>query len=162
VLIRWTKSDGQGKPDALTCIRDDKTTLYARLSPYFPLHDLLHYAVETTLGFKEAFWGLLGQGWTIKDFAEKDPVTGKVRRVPLEADLAERLVGFLQLAETGSLSGDPEEIISLLNDYCQEIDVALPSWITPDRVVAARALIGELRGQWLALPPGGALELSFP
>ena len=36
------------------------------------LHDLIHYVVETTLGYREAFFGLLAAGWDIQDFGAID------------------------------------------------------------------------------------------
>lgn len=159
--IRWNKSDGQGRPDALTVVRDDGTGDYARLNPFFPLHDLLHFAVETTLDYRAAFWGLIASGWSLGDFGVRDPDTGKVRQPPDEANVAENLVGLLQLVETGSIA-DAEAVIVLLEEHCRDHHLAMPSPISVTQIEAVRTRFAELRGQWLALPPGGTMELSFP
>ena len=53
------KTDGSA---ALSCTRADGSVTWQRqdgkLGLFFPLHDLTHYAVETTLGFSRAFYGL--------------------------------------------------------------------------------------------------------
>ncbi|HTI64674.1 MAG TPA: hypothetical protein VL524_14195 [Gemmatimonadaceae bacterium] len=101
LLIRiQKKSDGSA---ALTAVRADGTTTWQRqagqLGRFFPLHDLTHYAVETTLGFRRAFFGLLAEGWDLSDFgrtSSKDLQRG-------EAGLAEVIVGFFDLERvTGS------------------------------------------------------------
>ncbi|HEY5060709.1 MAG TPA: hypothetical protein VII52_04185, partial [Gemmatimonadaceae bacterium] len=64
------KSDGSA---ALSCIRADGTTTWqqqnGKLGRFFPLHDLTHYAVESVLGFRNAFYGLVASGWDLADFA---------------------------------------------------------------------------------------------
>ncbi|MBC8139687.1 MAG: hypothetical protein H8F28_27720 [Fibrella sp.] len=157
--IRWTKTDGQGKPDTLACFRDDGTTSYTRLSAFFPLHDLMHYAVETTLGYENAFWGLIARGWDFDSFAEKDTQTGKIARtLPSEALVAENLVGFLQLAQTGSVSSVPDALYRFLMTQWDPVPVE----ITPDRLAVIQSRFAELLEQWQELPHGGALELFFP
>ncbi len=157
--IRWTKSDGMGRPDSLACFRDDGTTSHTRLHPYFPLHDLMHYAVETTLGYSTAFWGLVQSGWEFQTFEQKDPATGKIAHgLPEGALRAENLVGILQLVETGSVSSDPDELRVCLTAQWDPV----PEEITADNLAAARALFATLRDTWRRLPPGDAMELHFP
>lgn len=157
--IRWTKADGQSKPDALACFREDGTTSYTRLHPFFPLHDLIHYAVETTLDYRMAFWGLIAQGWDLDSFAEKNPETGKIAyELPEEALIAENLVGVIQLSLTGSVSSDPDELYGFLSTLWNPI----PTEITPAKLATIQARFADLRQRWQQLPPGGALELFFP
>lgn len=157
--IRWTKADRSGKPDALACFRDDGTTTYTRLSPFFPLHDLLHYAVETTLDYRTAFWGLIEQGWDLGSFAEKNPETGRLaRELPAQALLAENLVGFLQLAATGSVSSDPDDLYHFLSTQWDPI----PNEISPGSLAIIHSRFAELMQRWQRLSPGGAMELYFP
>ena len=53
------------------------------------MHDLVHYSVESVLGFRDAFFGLVAQGWDFKDFARPWPRG----QLPAEAVLAEGFVG---------------------------------------------------------------------
>ena len=54
-------------------------------------HDLTHYAVETTLGLRQGFYGLLAQGWDIPGFEAK----GTARQLPDEVLVTECIVGQL-------------------------------------------------------------------
>lgn len=47
----------------------------------FPPHDLTHYTVETTFGYRHGFFGLIAGGWDISDFGAPWP------RGPLPAEL---------------------------------------------------------------------------
>lgn len=106
-----------------------------------------------------AFWGLIAQGWDLDSFAEKNPETGKIAyELPEEALIAENLVGIIQLAQTGSVSSDPDELYQFLSTLWNPI----PTEITPDKLATIQSRFAELRQQWQQLPPGGALELSFP
>src|SRR6059058_3092224 len=75
MLIRFKRHpDGSA---SLTCVRGDGTSTWQRqqgqLGLVFPPHDLTHYAVETTLGYRHGFYGLIEDGWNIEDFAKPWP-----------------------------------------------------------------------------------------
>jgi hypothetical protein len=119
----------------------------------------MHYAVETTLGYDAAFWGLIARGWGLDRFSEKDAATGRLAHtLPEMALVSENLVGILQLAQTGSVSADPDELFPLLS---LQLGV-VPAEITPDSIAAIRARFADLQQRWQGLPPGGTLELTFP
>ena len=52
------KKTKDGRP-SLACVRPDGTRTWARVHPFFPTHDLTHCAVESVLGFDQAFFGLV-------------------------------------------------------------------------------------------------------
>jgi hypothetical protein len=153
------------KPDgaaALSCVRRDGSTTWQRqegqLGRFFPLHDLTHYAVETVLGFRRAFYGLVAEGWDISDFG----TTATRGKIPDEAGLAESVVGLFDLERmTGDRTSADE-----MNDRLRTIraDRKLPPvsfQLTQEHVDRIRALRADLFAQWKAVPPGDALELSF-
>src|ERR1700680_2496595 len=91
LLIQITKrSDGGG---VLRCVRADGSATWqkqeSRHAAFFALHDLTHFAVESTLGFRRGFYGRSAEGWDVED------TTGKRTRGPLphEAAEVEYLVG---------------------------------------------------------------------
>src|SRR5688500_15660047 len=98
LLIQITKRPGGGA--GLRCTRADGSATWqrqqGRQASFFPLHDLTHYAVETELGFRDGFYGLIAQGWEI------DETTGKSARGPLPPGsiVVEHLVGLLDLERT--------------------------------------------------------------
>ncbi len=93
LLIQITKrKDGGG---VLRCVRADGSATWqkqkSRHAAFFALHDLTHFAVESTLGFRRGFFGLIAEGWEIEE------TTGKHARGPLpsEAREVELIVGKL-------------------------------------------------------------------
>ena len=147
MLIEILKQpDGSG---LLRCTRDDDSVTWqkqARHAGYFALHDLTHFAVESTLGCESGFFGLVAQGW---DIAE---TTGKGARGPLppEAIEVEKIVGLL---DTERASG------TLM--YVQEFNQLAPRTLTQAELDAIRKLRAELFEKWSAVKAGEALKLTF-
>jgi hypothetical protein len=40
---------------------------------FFVAHDLTHFAVETILGYRRGFYGLVAEGWALSDFGTPWP-----------------------------------------------------------------------------------------
>ena len=78
------KADGSG---VLRCVRADGSVTWQkqtdRHAAYFALHDLTHFAVETSLGLRRGFFGLIAEGWDIED------TTGKGTRGPLPPEASQ-------------------------------------------------------------------------
>ena len=65
------RPDGAG---VLRCTRADGSVSWqkqAKHGAHFALHDLTHYAVETTLGCRQGFFGLVSQGWEFNEHAPR-------------------------------------------------------------------------------------------
>lgn len=129
----------------LTCVRADGTATWQRQrgprGAFFPLHDLTHYAVETELGIRSGFYGLVASGWELTDFGSG----GSGVPIPEEALAVERIVGML----------DMERAMHALGH-----DAPTPP-ITDDELARIRARRAELFDRWSALPAGGTLTLSW-
>jgi hypothetical protein len=93
LLIQITKRPDGGS--VLRCVRADGSTTWqkqeSRQAEFFALHDLPHFAVESVLGFRRGFFGLVAEGWEIGE------TTGKGARGPLpgETTALEYIVGSL-------------------------------------------------------------------
>lgn len=145
----------------LKCIRADGSTTWqrqhGRSAGFFPLHDLTHFAIETELCLREAFYGLIANGWDIED------TTGKGARGPLpsEALAVERLAGLFDLERAGSAFWSANEI----NEHCHGPSAPpgqrLPRPVTDDDLARIRATIGKLLARWAAVPRGDTLDLLF-
>ena len=159
MIIRIKKSaDGR---TALSCTRADGTTTWQRQeggqARFFPRHDLTHYAVETTLGIDTGFYALVAAGWDLSDFGTPWPRG----RIPAEANLAERIVGFLDRERA---SGERRTVADLnkdLADSCGENSLPAPREITEEDLSNIRRKRAEVFAQWDAVAPGAALELPF-
>jgi len=77
VLIGIAKQPGGS--GVLRCRREDGSVTWQKQTKHaahFAVHDLTHYAVETVLGYRRGFFGLIAEGWDVED------TTGKGARAP--------------------------------------------------------------------------------
>jgi hypothetical protein len=125
---------------------------------FFPFHDLTHFAVETTLGLKHGFFGLIADGWDIAD------TSGKGARGPLppEAILAEHVVGLFDRERTGGAAAlSAAEFNAVIEQLVAAKRVQGAPTFTDAQLAAVRQRIHALHGEWATLSPGAALELRF-
>ncbi|HEX9484047.1 MAG TPA: hypothetical protein VF929_05680 [Gemmatimonadaceae bacterium] len=148
---------------SITCTRGDGTVTWQRqkgqLGAVFPPHDLTHYAVETTLGCRSAFYGLMADGWEIGDFAAPWP-RGELSEEAREVEL---FVGCLDTERRQLTRWTAEE----LNAHAR-VAVSASRFsglrhreLTDDQLQAIRALRDDLLRRWHALSAGESLELMF-
>jgi hypothetical protein len=135
-LLRCTRADGS--------VTWQKQTKHAA---HFVLHDLTHYAVETTFGYTQGFWGLISAGWDIDDTTGK----GKRGAIPPEALEVEKIVGLF----------DSERAMSALCTS-DEFNQYAPRPLAESDIDKVRALRATLFKQWFNLPAGEKLELQWP
>src|SRR5712675_2192817 len=59
----------------LRCVRGDGSVIWqkqgGRNAGFFALHDLTHFAVESVLGVRRGFFGLIAEGWDVEDMTGK-------------------------------------------------------------------------------------------
>lgn len=151
MLIRIKK--GRDGPSTLTCVRADGSRTWNKLHPFFPVHDLTHCAVESVLGFRQAFFGLIAAGRDIDETGQS---------LPAEALWAENIVGLLDRERSvGELTA-----AAVFNEWLGESlrKQGQPPCraITEAELAGIRELRDTLAGQWLAVPPGGTLEVAYP
>jgi len=149
-----------GRP-VMSITRRDGTVAWQKQDGFFPLHDLTHFAVETVLGIREGFLGMMADGWELADFGTPWP-RGPMPN-PRDALLAEASVGAFGLFAQSS--GDDAEAAAALNahlaDYCARHGHDPPRAITADEFARIRRMREELHQRWLALAPREAMELEF-
>ncbi len=153
------KTDGSA---ALSCTRADGSVTWQRqdgkLGRFFPLHDLTHYAVETVLGHRRGFYGLVAEGWDVTDFGAPE-MRG---RIPDDADWTERIVGFLDAERAvGGQHWPADDLNEKLRKHAEEFGRQPPPLVTEEDLAAIRARRAELFAMWRAVPAGEALELPF-
>jgi hypothetical protein len=152
------KTDGAA---ALSCLRSDGSVTWQRqegqLGRFFPVHDLTHYAVETVLGHRRGFYGLVAQGWDLSDFGAPWPKG----RLPADLDPAELIVGFLDSERAGGVQWSAADFNEKASLYFAQHGIPGSVRITDEELGAIRTMLGELVARWRALPPGETLELRF-
>jgi hypothetical protein len=146
---------------ALSCVRGDGTTTWQRQegaqAGFFPRHDLTHYAVETALGHRQGFYGLVAAGWDLSDFGRPWP-RGEL---PKEANLTELIVGFFDRERASGQMGAAEDLNLELAEFCAENALSPPAKLSEDDLSRVRQKRGELFVRWDSVEPGESLELSF-
>jgi hypothetical protein len=161
LLIRIKRAtDGSA---ALTCVRADGSVTWqrqmGRLGAFFPTHDLTHYAVETTLGYRQGFYGLIADGWEISDF---ETAKGDI---PREAREAELVVGVFEMELRMGPGWSCAELREQGDHYAasvrpERLRIPLPA-LSDDAIARIRALRSSVFEQWDAVAPGETLELAF-
>lgn len=144
------------------CTRDDATSTWqkhvGKAALFFPFHDLTHYAVESTFGFSEAFYGLIDAGWDIADTGGK----GARGALPAQAVIAEHMVGLFDRERVG---GAPpltaEEFNRILAELAESSRISHAPTVTESELAAVRSRISDLYDQLASLQPGTSMELSF-
>jgi 2-polyprenyl-6-methoxyphenol hydroxylase-like FAD-dependent oxidoreductase len=159
ITVRIKKgSDGR---TALSAIRADGTTTWQRQqggqAAFFPRHDLTHYAVETTLGIREGFFGLVASGWDMSDFGSPWPRGA----LPPQANVTELIVSFFDLERAGGDRTTAEEINRKIAEYCAEKGLPPQVPITEEGVAQVRRKRAELFAKWESVAAGDAIELPF-
>lgn len=162
MLIRFSKGRRADKPDVLTCVREDGSTTWMHERPGFVYHDLAHYAVETTFGYRYGFFGLVRSGGDVSgsDFG-RDPVTKErlpwpdASGAPMEP--VEYVVSWIQREQLGPAGISPDDFHEALRMYVGNNRPPIPE----ERLATARRTLRELYGRWESVPPGEALELTF-
>ena len=157
MIVRFTR--GNRRPDTLACLRDDGTFTFAPSHVGVP-HDLIRYAIETTLAYPEAFYGLIAAGRAIDDFGTR---AGRKDCYPAQSLQAELIVGLLQWPD---LSGAPGLSYA---DFAEQLAAGLrrtrltnPSNRRRPMWEAIRGCMHTLFTRWASVAPDGVLELGFP
>ena len=159
VKVEIRKSeDGSG---LLRCTRDDGSVTWQKQKKHgahFALHDLTHLTVESVLGFRNGFYGLISQGWDIED------TSGKGARGPLpeEAIEVEYLVGVLDTERNCGVVFGSGEFNGTTAMNAANSGRRKPREVSEAELARLRATRAELFDEWRATPVGGTLKVEFP
>jgi hypothetical protein len=149
---------GKDGKSTLACVRPDGSRTWAKVHPFFPVHDLTHCAVETVFGFRSAFFGLVASGWELDSFDSPDGRRG----MPVEALWAECIVGLLDQERAMDVPWRGGSFSDALAASLAGIKAQPFRAVSDDELSRARSLRDELAARWRALAPGDTLEVLFP
>jgi hypothetical protein len=155
--LRIRLQKGRDGPSTITCTRPDGSSTWMRVQDFFPLHDLTHYAVESTLGLREAFYGLILSGWSITDFA----TPGAGSRTPAEAVHAEHFVAILQREFFSRDLKSLDELNDEMAAFSNGMSSTAARKVSQEELDAMRQRVFDLSNQWRSLEPGESMEVEF-
>lgn len=145
----------------LRCVRSDGSVTWqkqeSRHAAFFALHDLTHFAVESTLGFKRGFFGLVAEGWEIEE------TTGKQARGPLpsEAQQVEYIVGALDSERASGAIWPAADFNQQAGIHAKSARLPEPRRWIDEELAQVRKRRAELFAEWRAIEPGKTIELRF-
>jgi hypothetical protein len=118
-------------------------------------HDLLHYAVESSLPTQGGFWGTLASGKTMTDLNDRTGESVKENANTLY--LIEGIVGVM----TGVVEMPADQAFAKLRWFSESQGQKQPDWCTERFVANVSELMRRLQGQWKATPYGEAMEIDW-
>jgi hypothetical protein len=157
--IRFTKRhDGAV---VLQCVRRDGSATWERHEKhavFFSFHDLSHLAVETVLGFRRGFYGLVAEGWDIGDTSGK----GKRGKLPSESILVEHVVGLLDRERVGgAVPLSANDFNAHVAQFVTNDHLEPARTFSEEELAAVRLRIQSLQDEWAAVPAGSFFQLTF-
>lgn len=165
--MRIVFSKPKGVP-VLTCTRADGTSTYSKSRhAFFGPHDLMHYAVETTLGLRQSFFGLVASGWSLTSFDELGSEGDGSRELPAEAALTEFIVAEFQREQAQGEPMSAEEFNRSLRACVAGAKPGKPPLPHPrplseDDLRRVRETFAALLHRYRSLGEGERMELEFP
>lgn len=158
--VRFTKNAPTAAGDTLTCVRPDGSTTVGEMTRQGILpHQAFHFVVETTLRWRDSFFGHVARGGTLEQ------VTSQLHAPKIDASKhaqalqCEALIECLQADQWGGAS-DPVTFAETLIRTCRRRHVPPPD-IDADELTRVRAALREFGAAWRPLPPGQSLERTF-
>jgi hypothetical protein len=141
----------------ISYVRDGLEPYWIEADNFLVLHDLCHFAIETTLGYKTAFWGLVNSGINPSDFEDKE----KRDRLNLsnEAWYAEHLANLFLIEYT---QGTFENINEVFKQCMLENNpnITIKQFSDTD-IAAIRTSLYHLIDNWNMVEEGKFFSLEF-
>lgn len=137
--------------------RNDGSETWQLSDDFFIRHDLSHYAIEKTLGFKTAFYGMVNGGIEPADFLDRQK--REAMKLTPEAFSAESmanlfLMDFFQ-GKVADFNGLQKETMRTSFPQSEFFE------LTNEEVENIRTLLQELLNRWQQLPPNGVIDLEI-
>ncbi|MEN9349104.1 MAG: hypothetical protein RL372_82 [Bacteroidota bacterium] len=141
----------------ITYIREGFSDYWYEADNFLVLHDLCHYAIEYTLEYKTAFWGLVASGINPNVFENK--VKRDALELSNEAWHSEHLANLLLIEFTQGLFDD---INKMLEQSLLQQNSSIPFIkISSTKLTEIRTLLYKLIDDWKAVKDGDYLSLNF-
>ena len=137
--------------------RSNGAKTWMNADDFFIAHDLSHYAIEKTLGYKTAFYGMINSGIELTDFLDKEK--RNAMDFTDEAMYAESMANLF-------LIDNKQGKIENFNQLQQEaLQTGFPKakllHLSEEQIDAIRNYLSQLLVQWSYLSSGESLQLEI-
>lgn len=159
-ILNIKLSKYKSKPTVLSCTREDGSVTWTSVRPGLELHDLAHYVLEKSLGWKDAFYGLLAKGYDISAFErprDQRPIALLPKNLPQTSLIAEHIVNLLQVG----FGNNNYDFFEAVQSVLQDKGLPIPPEFNPELAQQVQLQLEELWSRWQRLPAAGSLELVF-
>ena len=124
---------------------------------FFVMHDLSHFAIERTIGYTEAFMGMLNRGMDIKEFENRE------KRLQLtiapEAVFAENMANlFLMEIAQGNLEDFNRTLVQSFKAMGKELEAPV---LLDQEIHSIRDYLRKLIDEWKNLEMGKTILLTY-
>jgi hypothetical protein len=146
------------KRHALEVVRRDGTREGVELvTREFLFHDLLHYAIESSVSTQGGFWGALASGKTLADVNDRSGAAMKGSTESLAG--IEVIVGMM----TGAVKSDApvKEVMETIRQCHQGLGRETPVWWNEAFIADVRERMRRLQGHWRATPFKKTMEIVW-
>jgi len=138
-------------------IRSDASSSWTKGDNFLVLHDLSHYAIEKTLGYGTAFYGMIKNGSSIQDFEDKSLRDNM--NLTNEAWYAETLANLILIEYTQNAFENFNEVF---RESLEKTNPELTAMvIAVSDLNNVRKLYRDLIAKWNQVPAMGIMELIF-
>jgi hypothetical protein len=150
------KNKGPQK-NSISYKRDDQLDYWQEANDFLVMHDLSHYAIETTLNFTTAFLGIIKRGVNPMDFENKETRDRLILTV--EAWYAETLANLFLFEHS---QGKFEDFNAVFEESLKQTNPELPPLKLNDlEIEKIRKTYQGLLSRWRGLKMNEALVLEF-
>jgi hypothetical protein len=147
----------EGKKHVISYHRDDGTKEWMHADDFMIMHDLSHFAIEKTLGYKTAFYGMINRGIELTDFLDK--TKREAMDLTSEAAYAESMANlFLMEIWQGRFENFNQVQQGTLHTSAPDVQ---PLNLLNDEIDAIRSCLVRLLHQWQKLQPGESIQLQI-
>ena len=166
--MRITITKGE-REDLIDTARADGSAVHTSFPHKGPIpHDAVHFYVESALGLRDAFWGMVAAGRHPEEIAGIAKAAGhaSAKRAVVPDDAVVRLVQAERAVECfeadlwSGQDGSPEIIRDAIAAGCAQSCVPPPA-VSEEAIADIRAKLEDLRRRWSATAAGQALVLEW-
>ena len=141
----------------ISYIREGYQDYWIEADNFLVIHDLCHFAIETSLQYKNAFWGLVANGINPSIFENRE--TRNTLNLSNEAWYAEHLANLLLIEYT---QGKFDDINKMLEQSLMQHNPSIPIiQFSIEEIDTIRALLHQLIDDWQAVNESDYLSLDF-